>query len=210
MAPGTMSGRMMKTSQQLDARRWAMSQRAPTKPRTNAAISSAADPGRIAARRAARTCARKKEAVQQKDRGRVFRSGLPVKDREAVHPRCAIRRRMLHGKLLPRSLRLSRQWETVRTLQKHTKRRKPLPGFLRASFPFSHRQNDAELRLAAHHPCVGFAGFLERIGLNHGAHAGQFCETQRVLSIRWYSGSPAAQRMTAEDELNRRDLYRLH
>jgi len=36
----------------------------------------------------------------------------------------------------------------------------------------SHCQDDAELCLAAHHPRVSLGRFLERIGFNHGAHAG--------------------------------------
>jgi hypothetical protein len=36
----------------------------------------------------------------------------------------------------------------------------------------SHRQNHAELCAAAHHARVGLGRFFERIGLNHGTHAG--------------------------------------
>ena len=38
--------------------------------------------------------------------------------------------------------------------------------------PTSHRQNDAELCLAAHHPRVSLGRFFERIRFNHGTHAG--------------------------------------
>ena len=37
----------------------------------------------------------------------------------------------------------------------------------------SHRQNDAELCVAAHHAGVCLRRFFERIGFNHRAHAGQ-------------------------------------
>src|SRR5689334_625724 len=37
-----------------------------------------------------------------------------------------------------------------------------------------HRQDNAELRVAAHHSRVGLAGFLDRVGFDHRAHAGQF------------------------------------
>jgi len=36
----------------------------------------------------------------------------------------------------------------------------------------SHRQNDAELCLATHHARVSLGRFFERIGFNHGPHAG--------------------------------------
>ena len=36
----------------------------------------------------------------------------------------------------------------------------------------SHRQNNSELRLAAHHARVSLGRFFERIGFNHGTHAG--------------------------------------
>ena len=36
----------------------------------------------------------------------------------------------------------------------------------------SHRQNDAELCIAAHHARVSLGRFFERIGFNHGTHAG--------------------------------------
>jgi hypothetical protein len=45
------------------------------------------------------------------------------------------------------------------------------PSILKCSL-FSHRQNDAELCFAAHHARVGFSRFVERIGFNHGTHAG--------------------------------------
>ena len=45
-----------------------------------------------------------------------------------------------------------------------------------AAAPTSHRQNDAELRLAAHHSRVSLGRFFERIGFDHGTHAGQFSE----------------------------------
>ena len=44
----------------------------------------------------------------------------------------------------------------------------PFPGF----GPTSHRQNDAELCIAAHHSRVCLGRFFEWIRFNHGAHAG--------------------------------------
>jgi len=40
----------------------------------------------------------------------------------------------------------------------------------------SHRQHDAELRLAAQHAVVGLAGSFQRVGLDHGNNASQFSE----------------------------------
>ena len=40
-----------------------------------------------------------------------------------------------------------------------------------SALPTSHRQNDAELGVAAHHPRVRFTGSLEWISFNHWAHA---------------------------------------
>src|SRR5260370_24024344 len=57
--------------------------------------------------------------------------------------------------------------------------------------PRSHRKHDAELGLAAHHAGVGFAGFGERILFNHGAHAGQFGEAERVFRVGGDSCRPA-------------------
>ena len=42
--------------------------------------------------------------------------------------------------------------------------------------PTSHRQNDAELRVAADHARVAFGRFFEWICFDHGAHSGQFGE----------------------------------
>jgi hypothetical protein len=47
-----------------------------------------------------------------------------------------------------------------------------------------HRQNDAELGLAAHHARVSLARSFKRISFDHGAHAGHLREMQRVLLIR--------------------------
>ena len=55
----------------------------------------------------------------------------------------------------------------------------------------SHRQDDAELRVAAHHSRVSLGRFFERIGFNHGTHAGQFGEAQRVFGIGRCSRGPA-------------------
>jgi len=41
-----------------------------------------------------------------------------------------------------------------------------------ASWPTSHRQNDAELRVTAQHARVSLARFFERKCFNHGTHAG--------------------------------------
>jgi len=45
----------------------------------------------------------------------------------------------------------------------------------------SHRQNDAELCVAAQHARVGLGHFFERVRLDHGTHAAQFGEAQCVL-----------------------------
>jgi len=52
-----------------------------------------------------------------------------------------------------------------------------------ASKPFLHCQNHAELRLPAQHPRVRLGRALERIGLDHGTHAGELGEAQGVLGI---------------------------
>jgi hypothetical protein len=52
----------------------------------------------------------------------------------------------------------------------------------------SHRENDAELRLAAHHPRVAFRRFFERISFNHGAHSAEFSEAECVIGIGWCQG----------------------
>ena len=44
-----------------------------------------------------------------------------------------------------------------------------LPGYGVRS---SHCQDNAELRVAAHHAGVSLGRFFERIGFNHGTHAG--------------------------------------
>ncbi len=54
----------------------------------------------------------------------------------------------------------------------------------------SHRQNDAELRLAAHHARVSLGRFFERICFNHGTHAGQFGEVQCTL-LSMYTLAPS-------------------
>src|ERR1051326_629148 len=58
----------------------------------------------------------------------------------------------------------------------------------------SHRQNNAELCLAAHHSRVRLCGFLQWISLNHGAHSSQFSKMQCVFGIGWRSCGPALNR----------------
>src|SRR5262245_53039980 len=70
----------------------------------------------------------------------------------------------------------------------------------------SHRQNDAELCLAAHHSCVSLSCFFERICFNHRTHPGQFGEVRCVLGVGWCSRNPAVHRSTATDQLYWRDL----
>src|SRR5262249_35053654 len=72
--------------------------------------------------------------------------------------------------------------------------------------PTLHRQHNAELRVAAQHARVSLASFFERVGFDHGAHASQFGEAQRVLGVNRCARSPALNCSTAEDELYRRDL----
>ena len=67
----------------------------------------------------------------------------------------------------------------------------------------SHREHDAELGLAAHHAGVGFAGFRERILFNHGAHAGQFGEAERVFGVGGDSSRPTLDVLPALDDLER-------
>src|SRR5215472_2587709 len=55
---------------------------------------------------------------------------------------------------------------------------------LNSSRLVSHRQDNTELRLATHHASVSLRRFFERIGFEHGTHAGQFGEVHRVLGIR--------------------------
>ena len=47
----------------------------------------------------------------------------------------------------------------------------------------SHRQDDTELRVAAHHARVGFGGLLQGIGFDHRPHAGELGEANRVLGV---------------------------
>src|SRR5262245_15762193 len=72
----------------------------------------------------------------------------------------------------------------------------------------SHRQNDAELCLAAHHSCVSLACFFERICFNHRTHPGQLCAVRCVLGVCCCSRNPAVNRSTATDQ-QRRDLNRI-
>src|SRR5207302_11461403 len=72
--------------------------------------------------------------------------------------------------------------------------------------PTLHRQNDAELRLAAQHSFVSFSRFFERIRLNHRTHAAQFGKVERVLGICRCSRGPALNRSTSTDQLYRCDL----
>src|SRR4029077_18791884 len=65
--------------------------------------------------------------------------------------------------------------------------------------PTSHRQNHAELRFAAHHARVALSRFFEWIRFNHGTHAGEFGEAQRILGISWRSGGPPLNRFNSEN-----------
>src|ERR1035437_8923144 len=74
------------------------------------------------------------------------------------------------------------------------------------AWPTSHRQNDAELCVAAQHSRISLGRSFERIGFNHGTHAGQFGEAQSVLRIGWCSRGPALDGFTSANELYRSDL----
>jgi hypothetical protein len=50
--------------------------------------------------------------------------------------------------------------------------------------PTLHGQDDAEFRLAAHHARVSLGRFFQRIGFNHGAHAGELGEVQSIFGVR--------------------------
>ena len=65
----------------------------------------------------------------------------------------------------------------------------------------SHRQNDAELCLAAHHPRVSLACPFERVFLDHRTHARKFGEVHRVLFIGGRSGSRAFNFLSSNNEL---------
>ena len=73
--------------------------------------------------------------------------------------------------------------------------------FLSCPIRMSHRQNDAELCLPAHHSRVSLACFFERICFNHGTHAGEFGEPQCVFGIGWCARGPALNRSTSKNEL---------
>src|SRR6266581_376150 len=72
--------------------------------------------------------------------------------------------------------------------------------------PTSHRQNDAELCVAAHHSRVALGRFFERVGFDHRTHAGQLGESKRVLGICRRSGSPTLNRPISKNELWRCDF----
>ena len=65
----------------------------------------------------------------------------------------------------------------------------------------SHRQNDAELCVTAHHARECFLRSFEWIGFNHGTHATQLGEAQGVLGIRWSSNRRALDGTLSADEL---------
>src|ERR1700739_46936 len=69
-----------------------------------------------------------------------------------------------------------------------------------------HRQNDAELRITAHHSRVSLASLFEWIGLNHRTNPGQLRKPQCVFGIGWRTGRPALDGATSADQLDRRDL----
>jgi len=54
-----------------------------------------------------------------------------------------------------------------------------------------HGKDDAEFGFPAHHAGVALRCFLERVDFDHGTHAGQFGELQRILGVGWCSRSPA-------------------
>src|SRR5215831_17831349 len=68
----------------------------------------------------------------------------------------------------------------------------------------SHRQDDAEFCLPAHHVSVSFGGFHERIFFDHWADACHFRKMQRVLGIGWDPSQPALDLPGAENQLARR------
>jgi hypothetical protein len=70
----------------------------------------------------------------------------------------------------------------------------------------SHRQNDAELCVAAHHPRVGLARSFERKRFDHGPQAGEFGAARCVLGIARRPRSVALNRSSFADELYRCDL----
>src|SRR6266496_3691443 len=75
-----------------------------------------------------------------------------------------------------------------------------------AAMPTSHRNNDAELGLAAQHSRVSLGRFFQRICFDHRAYAAQFGKAQCVLRVGWCSRGPALNRSTSADELYRCDL----
>src|SRR3989441_1021668 len=73
-----------------------------------------------------------------------------------------------------------------------------------------HRQNHAELRIAADHSRVSLRRFCERIFFDHRTHPAQLRETQRVLGIRRCSRGPSLNASASGNELNRCDLDGIH
>src|SRR5215470_11941997 len=55
----------------------------------------------------------------------------------------------------------------------------------------SHREDNTELRLAAHHPSIRLVGLLERIGFDHRPYSRQFGEVQCVFRVGRDSACPA-------------------
>src|SRR5215470_16042210 len=74
----------------------------------------------------------------------------------------------------------------------------------------SHRQDDAEFCLPAHHVSVSFGGFHERIFFDHWADARHFRKTQRVLGIGWDSSQPALDSSRGENQLACRHFDGIH
>jgi hypothetical protein len=139
--------------------------------------------------------------VRQEKSGRVFRTALSVRNGEAINLQRAIKGGVLH-EMIPflgigqQSKGCEQHRNRIQHLSgsrlpfeivKHTQQRAYFPllaarlrpetasglglSILRCSL-FSHRQNDAELCFAAPHARVGFGRFVERIGFDHGMHAG--------------------------------------
>src|SRR5215472_1267366 len=79
----------------------------------------------------------------------------------------------------------------------------------RARIRQSHGQNDAELRLAAHHSGVSVARLFKRIGFDHGTYARELGEVHCVFRIGWCSCRPSLNGFASGNELERCDLNRV-
>src|SRR5258708_24673299 len=73
----------------------------------------------------------------------------------------------------------------------------------------SHRQDDSEFRLPAHHASIAFSGFPERVCFDHGADTGHFRKAERVLGVGRNSRRPAVDPLPAEHQLRRQHFQRV-